>query len=97
MGMFKMARIKVKAKTGRGDGDDQDTVEKIIDQYDAMKEEWEKMDEPDKTNFINEFNSHKDGLGDMFKAGKDDFQCEVLDCDAGEFIDFMGKLGCSVE
>ena len=42
MGLFKVKRIKVKARSGRGVGDEENYLNQILESYDALKAEFDK-------------------------------------------------------
>ena len=82
-------KIKVKAKTGRGEGTD-GMLQEFLKQYDDIKTEFDKCDEADKQAVIDTLNGFQGGLGDAFGADKVDFECEATSInDHGEFFKVM--------
>ena len=58
MGLFKVKRIKVKARSGRGVGDEENYLNQILESYDTLKAEFDKGSQGDQNEFktkLNEF------------------------------------------
>ena len=82
-------KIKVKAKTGRGEGTD-GMLKDFLAQYDEVRAFFDKADEGDRQSVINTLNGFQDGLGDAFAGDKVDFECEATSInDHGEFFKML--------
>ena len=91
-------KIKVKAKTGRGEGCDGMLEEFISDQYAGAKEAFDGASAEDKQQVIDGINSVQEGLGDAFASGKDDFECNALDLMNHEaFFKKLQELGFDIQ
>ena len=90
-------KIKVKAKTGRGEGTDGMLLE-FLEQYDDIASAFNECDEESKNEVKTRLNEFQDGLGDAFGAEKMDFECEATSCsDHGGFMKVLKELGFNVE
>ena len=69
-------KIKVKAKTGRGEGTD-GMLQDFLAQYDGIKAGFDECGEGDKQSVIDTLNKFQSGLGDAFATDKVDFECEA--------------------
>ena len=93
MPLFKMKNLKVKTKSGRGEGDD-GLIEMLLDGYDGLKETFDQGTEAEKKEFVDALNEFKGGLGDAFAADKIDFESEATDItDATALMKKLGELG----
>ena len=68
-------KIKVKAKTGRGEGTD-GMLNMFLEQYDDIKAAFDGASQNDKDEVIAHMNKFQDGLGTAFASDKLDFECE---------------------
>ena len=90
-------KIKVKAKTGRGEGTD-GMLEEFIANYDATKEAFDGLSGAEQQEVVDGINSCQDGLGDAFKTSKDEFECNALDLMNHEaFFKKLQDLGFDIE
>ena len=91
-------KIKVKAKTGRGEGTDGMLEDFIANQYDSAFEAFNGASAEDKQEVIDGLNSVQDDLGEAFSKGKDDFECAALDLLNHEtFFKKLQELGFDIQ
>ena len=85
-------KIKVKAKTGRGEGCAGMMEEFLKETMPGAIEAFGGCSEAEKQEVVDGLNAEKDGLGDAFARGKDDFETECLDINEDDHLSFFTKL-----
>ena len=85
-------KIKVKAKTGRGEGCAGMMEEFLKETMPGAIEAFGGCSEAEKQEVVDGLNAEKDGLGDAFARGKDDFEMECLDINEDDHLSFFTKL-----
>merc|ERR1712062_415665 len=89
-------KIKVKAKTGRGEGTD-GMLEEFIGNHDATKEAFDGLSAEEQQEVVDRFNTCLVGLGDAFKTSKNEFECNALDImNHQNFFEMLTELGFDI-
>ena len=91
-------KIKVKAKTGRGEGTDGMLEDFIANQYDSALQVFNAASAEDQQAVVDGLNSVQDDLGTEFAKGKDEFEGAALDLLNHEtFFKKLQELGFDIE
>ena len=90
-------KIKVKAKSGRGDGDyDEMMTGYLAGDLQTMVDCYAGLSAAEKDDVKGQLNGFQDGLGDALDSGKEDYEMACLDVNDKEgFFNLLENLGAS--
>ena len=90
-------KIKVKAKTGRGEGTD-GMLEEFLAIYPDAKATFDGAEKADQDAIVDGLNSFKDGIGTSFATDFETFEMDALDIlDHAGFFAKLKELGFEIE
>ena len=94
MPLFK--KIKIRAKTGRGNGTT-GMLQQVMEQYEVMKSEFDAAPESEQNEFVKALDEFEGELGTDFTKSKIDFECNATSINnIGKFMQLLQDLGFDV-